>query len=185
MRDHGGLVAEADFRVGQRPALGDEDLALHHVIAGDLLRDGVFDLNARIDLDEGEITAVGVHEELDGGGVVEADGPADGQRRVEDALAQGRIETGGGGDLHDFLVAPLNGAVALKQVDESAVLVAEELDFDVPGAADELFEEHVRDAEGRAGFAPSLVQGVVEFVGRQGDAHAAPPPPIAALTMTG
>ena len=46
------------------------------------------------------------------------------------------------------------------------MLVAEQLHFDVPGAADELFEEHVGDAEGGAGLAAGLVEGVVELVGR-------------------
>ena len=142
-----------------------EDLALHHVVAGHLLGDGVFDLNARIDLDEVELAGVGVDEELDGGGVVEPDGPADGQRRVEDALPQGRVEVRRRGDLDDLLVAALDGAVALEEVDEAAVPVAEQLHFDVAGAADELFEEHVGDAEGGAGLAAGLVEGVVELVG--------------------
>ena len=58
-------------------------------------------------------------------------------------------------------------------MDEIAVLVAEELHFDVAGAGDELFEKHVGDAEGGAGLAAGLVEGVVELVRRQGDAHAA------------
>ena len=172
MRD-GGLIAQADFGVGQRPALGDQDLALDDVVAGDLLGDGVLDLDARIDLDEVELAAVGVDEELDGAGVVQADGPADGEGGVEDALAQGGIEIGGGGDLDDLLMAPLHGAIALEEVDQVAVLVAEQLHLDVAGAADELFEEDVGDAEGGAGLAAGLVEGVVELVRRQGDAHAA------------
>ena len=133
----------------------------------------MLDLDARVDLDEVEIAAVGVHEELDGGGVVQADGAADGQGGVEDAPAQGRVEAGGGGDLDDLLMAPLNGTIALEKVNKTAVPVAEQLDLDVAGAADELFEENVGDAEGGAGLAAGLVEGVVEFVGRQGDAHPA------------
>src|SRR5207248_2376397 len=85
--DHGRLVAQADLRVGQRHAAGEEDLTLHYVVGGDLLRDGVLDLYARIDLNEVEIAALGVHQELDGGGVVESDGPTDGQGGVEDAAS--------------------------------------------------------------------------------------------------
>ena len=38
---------------------------------------------------------------------------------------------------------------------------------------DELFEEHVGDAERRAGFAPRLIERRLELIGRHGDAHAA------------
>ena len=36
VRPDGGLVAQADLRVGQRQALGDQDLALDDVVAGHL-----------------------------------------------------------------------------------------------------------------------------------------------------
>src|SRR5262249_16605212 len=45
------LSAQADLHIGQRPALGDKDLAFHDVVTGDDLRDGVLDLDARVDLD--------------------------------------------------------------------------------------------------------------------------------------
>ena len=48
------LVGQADLRVRQRLALGDQDLALDQVDAGDHLGDGVLDLDARVDLDEVE-----------------------------------------------------------------------------------------------------------------------------------
>src|SRR5262249_30423277 len=114
-----------------------------------------------------------VDEKLDGPGVVQADGPADGQRGVEQLSAQAIVELRGRGDLDDFLVAALERAVALEQVDEVAVGVAQELDLDVPGPGDVFFQEDVGDAEGGAGLAAGLLQGVVELVGRGGDAHAA------------
>ena len=80
------LVAQADLRIGQRRALGDQDLRFDDVEAGDRFGDGVLDLDARIDLDEVELAGVGVEQELDGAGVVELHGPADGQGGVENAL---------------------------------------------------------------------------------------------------
>ena len=80
----------------------------------------------------------------------------------------GRVEVRRRGDLDDLLMPALHRAIALEQMDEVAVLVAEQLHFDVPGAADELFEEHVGDAERGAGLAPGLLQGVVELVGACG-----------------
>src|SRR5262249_3370790 len=43
------LRAQADLRVGQGQAPGDQDLALDQVEAGDGLGDGVLDLDARVD----------------------------------------------------------------------------------------------------------------------------------------
>ena len=51
---------------------GDEDLAAHEVDAGDHLGDGVLDLDARVDLDEEELAAVDVEQELDRAGVAVA-----------------------------------------------------------------------------------------------------------------
>src|SRR5262245_18292136 len=86
-------------RPTSRPALGDEELCLDDVVAGHDLRDGVFDLDARVDFDEVEVAGVGVEEEFDGAGVVQADLPPDGQGGVEDAAADGRVEVQRGGDL--------------------------------------------------------------------------------------
>ena len=70
-----------------------------------------------------------------------------------------RVEIRGRGDLDDLLMPALHRAIALEEVDEIAVLVAEQLHFDVRGALDELLQEDVGTAEGRAGLAPGLVEG--------------------------
>ena len=49
-------------------ALGDPDLRLDDVEAGDDLGDGVLDLDPRVDLDEVERAGVGIHQELDRAG---------------------------------------------------------------------------------------------------------------------
>jgi hypothetical protein len=46
-----------------------------------------------------------------------------------------RSSTTGGGFLDELLVAALDGAVALAEVDDRAVPVAEDLDLDVAGAS--------------------------------------------------
>ena len=61
------LVAEAE--VGERRAGGDAELGLDEVDAGDLLGDGVLDLDARVALDEEVLAGLGDDEELDGAGV--------------------------------------------------------------------------------------------------------------------
>ena len=71
------LVAEADLRIVESVALGDADLPTDDVDPGDLLGDGVLDLDPRIDLDEIEPVGVGIDEELDRAGVLVAGHPAD------------------------------------------------------------------------------------------------------------
>ncbi len=96
-------------------------------------------------------------------------GPADRERRRRECAAESSaVEVRGRGDLDDLLVPPLDRAVALEEVDEVAVLVAEQLHLDVPGALDELLEEDVGDAERGAGLAAGLVEGLVELVGGRG-----------------
>ncbi len=51
-------------------ALRHQNLAAHEINAGHHLCDRVLHLNARIDLDEIPLAAFGVHQKLDGSGVV-------------------------------------------------------------------------------------------------------------------
>ena len=72
----------------QLVALGDENLALDDVEAGDDFGDGVLDLNARIDLDEEKFVAVEIEQKLDGAGVAITGGRAQPHGGVADLLAQ-------------------------------------------------------------------------------------------------
>ena len=62
----GGL--DVALRQFQRLAHRDENLLLHQIDAGDLLGDGVLDLDALVDLEEVEFALV-IDDELDGAGV--------------------------------------------------------------------------------------------------------------------
>ncbi len=55
--------------------------------------------------------------------------------------------------LQQLLVAALDGALALAERDDVAVLVGEDLELDVARALDELLHVHVAVAERRRGFA--------------------------------
>src|SRR5260370_30184584 len=77
------LAVDAQLRVRQRTALGDKDLALDNINAGDHLGDGVLNLNARVDLDEEELASIYIEEKFDGAGIVQADFPAHGQSRLQ------------------------------------------------------------------------------------------------------
>ena len=68
--------------------MGDQNLAADDIDAGDDFRDRMLDLNSGIDLDEIEFASILVDEKLDGRGVVEMNGFADGQGGLEDSLAK-------------------------------------------------------------------------------------------------
>ncbi len=79
----------------------------------------------------------------------------------------------GGRDFDDLLMAALHGAIALVEMEDVAVAIAEDLDFDVAGAADVAFEEDGVIAEGGFGFAAGLFETAGEIGGAVDDAHAA------------
>ena len=130
---------------------------------------------------------IGVEEKLDGAGVVEPGRAADGEGGVPEVPARRRIgKIRRRRDLDDLLMPALQRAIALEEMDEVAVLVAEELHLDVAGALDELFEEDVGDAERGAGFALGLFDAPRRVaLAAWATRMPRPPPPIDALTMTG
>ena len=83
------------------------------------------------------------------------------------------LEHGAGRFLDHLLVPPLDGAVALVEVQDVALLVGEDLDLDVAGLDDELFEVDVAVAEGGLGLGPGRVEGGPQADVVVDDAHAA------------
>ena len=160
--------------LGQGLALGDQDLRAHDVDAGHLLGDGVFDLDARIDLDEVETLGLHIHQELDRAGAFVIDRRAYLLAQCAQLFALGLGQIWGRGALHDFLVAPLDRAVPLPEVIQMAVLVAEDLHLDVAGAQDHLFEIPLAVAEGGLGLAPALAYLLDQLAVVQDRPHAAP-----------
>ena len=62
-------------------------------------------------------------------------GTANRQRGVENALAHIGRQVRGRRQFHDLLVPALDGAIALEEMDQPAVPIADQLHFDVLGAA--------------------------------------------------
>ena len=96
------------------------------------------------------------------------------------------VERGGGAFLPDLLMAALQRAVALAEVDRAALAVAEHLDFDVPRLLQIFLQIDRVVAERRLG----LALGGGDRLDQIASALAAtfmprPPPPAAALTSTG
>ena len=73
----------------QLVALGDKDLALDQIDAGDDFGDRVLDLDARVDLDEEEFAAIHVEQKLDRPGVVVIGRLAKAHRGVADRAFAG------------------------------------------------------------------------------------------------
>ena len=168
------LLREADFRAVQRVALRDLDLAAHDIDAGDHFGDRVLHLDARIHFDEEPLVAIDVDQELDRAGVVvlrrarESHGGFG--QFCADALGQADCR----GDFDDFLMAALHGAIALIEMQHVAVLVAEDLNFDVLGAAYVALEKDGRIAESGTRFLACFGELGFQFARGFHDAHTAP-----------
>ena len=116
-------------------------------------------LNARIDLDEVPLAGVGVDQELDRAGVVVAGGAGQRDGGIGKGGASAGIEGDGGGDLDHLLMAALHRAIALVEMQDVAVVVAQDLHLDVAGAADVALQEDGAVAESGAGLRGGLLPG--------------------------
>ena len=164
-----GRRVEAEL--GEGGARGEAQLRLDDVHPGDLLGHRVLHLQAGVGLDErkclrcasarvGVARVGGVDEELEGSGVAVADARREAHRAVDDGVAHGVVEAGRRGHLDDLLEVPLHAALALAEVGDGAVGVAEDLHLDVARAAHELLDVQVAVAERRLRLgAAALVDG--------------------------
>jgi hypothetical protein len=144
-----GVAADGHVVLAQRQALagGDADAGLDDVDAGHHLGDAVLDLHARVHLHEIEV-AGRVEQKLDRAGALVAGGAGG----LDGGLAHARPQLGRDGRRGRFfdqlLVAALDGAVALAQVDGVAGAVGERLDLDMARLGDVLLDVHGAVAEG-------------------------------------
>ena len=72
-------------------------------------------------------------------------------------------------------MAALNRALALAEMDDGAVMIAEHLELDVPGPLDVLLDVDVADAERRLGLALRGLERLAHLRRGADDAHAAAP----------
>ena len=179
-----GLDRVADRRRGLplEPAPGgDVELQLQQVEPGGRLGDRVLDLQAGVDLHEGEQPLLGLEEELDGRRAA-VGGP---QRQPHRRLAQHPLLLGGERRaarlLDDLLVASLHAAVADPDRPGGPLAVGDQLHLDVAGGIDQLLEQDGVVAEGVAGLRAGAAQRLLELIGapRPGGSPALPrrPPP--------
>ena len=141
-------------------------MALDQVESGDFLGHGVLDLEPRVGLDEGEVVVrVCVDEELEGAEIGVGAGRSQLNRCLGDSLTKTVAERRGGSDLDQFLIAALDCAFALADMGDVAVLVADDLDLDVPGSGDEALDEEGAVAECGLGLARAALEGVLDLGG--------------------
>ena len=131
---------------------GDANLLLDDVDAGHHLGHRMLDLDARVHFHEEEVALL-VHEELERAGV----GVLHGARRIGDDAAHLAADLVGHGDrrrlLEQLLMPALDRALALAEVHDVAVVIAEDLELDVARRLEVLLDVDVADAERRLGLA--------------------------------
>ena len=147
------------------------DLQPHEIEPGDFLGDRMLDLETRVDLEEVELAA-SVDDELNGAGVLVADGASRGDSSGAHAGAQLVVDGRGGRFFDDLLVAALDRALAFEAVDEIPVRVAEDLDLDVSRRAEVAFDQQRVVAERVLGLAARRFECSGELARVVHDAHA-------------
>ncbi len=144
-----GVSCDLDTRLAERQRLARRhpQLELDEVEAGDHLGDRMLHLEPGVDLEEVD-DALLPHQELDRAGVDVAHPVGEGEGAVPQRLA------GLGRDprrrrlLDDLLVAALDGAFPLTEVDDGPVGVADDLHLDVPAPLDVRLGENRPVSEG-------------------------------------
>ncbi len=111
-------------------------------------------------------------DEFDGAGAVVADGLGQRDRLLAHLLARRLVEQRRRRLLDHFLVAALDRAFALAEIDDVAVLVAQHLDLDVARIGDEFLDEHAVVAEGGFRLRLGAGEAFLHFGFAVGDAHA-------------
>ena len=142
-----GVTSASGSSVSGSPAR-DAELPLDEIDAGDHLGDRVLDLQPRVHLEEVE-PAVRVEQELDRAGVRVPHVPRDAAAAVRERSPQVWRDAGRRALLEHLLVAALDRALALDERQHGAVLIAEQLHFDVPWTLESPLEVHRRVAERR------------------------------------
>jgi hypothetical protein len=156
----------------QRLAVRERDLQLDHVNAGDQLRHGVFDLQARVHLQEIEVVRR-IDQELDGPDVLIADlldrVTGDSRHLTATLFREHRRRA----FFDHFLMPTLDAALTFAEMDHVALSIGSDLDLDVVAARDQPLEIQAAIAEMRLCFELRDRKYVRQLVGIARDAHAA------------
>ena len=139
--------------------------------AGDGFGDRVFYLNTRVGLHKHKVARVFIQQKLYSAQTAVADGLGKGSGRKQQLLADTGVERWGGGDFQQFLIAPLQGAVALPEM-ANLFAVADDLYFDMPGTGNQALDIERLIAKRAFGFRAAAGKGFVQFIQMTHRAHA-------------
>ena len=134
----------------------------------------MFDLEPRVHFKEIK-AAVGAGDELHRAGAGVADDLGERDGLFAHRLAHFGGDEGRRGFLHDLLVTALDRTVALVQVDDVAMGITDQLDFDMARLFDEFFDEHpvITEAGQRLALDAFKAFADIGFAPRQPHAFAA------------
>ena len=132
----------------------------------------MFHLHARVHFNE--VEALVLVEELEGAGAAVVDLLAGVHAAFRHFVFQVQRNVGGRRLFHHFLVATLQGAVPVAEMDGVAGAVGQHLDFHMAGVLQKLFHVDGGVAEGVLGFRAGQGDGVEQLVAAFHHAHAAP-----------
>ena len=165
-------AAQLDLLLGDRELLagGDQDLLADDVDAGDHLGHAVLDLDPGVHLEE-EVLLADLHA-LDRAGAAVADRRGRVGGDLADPLAHLGVDVRAGRLLDHLLVAALDRAVALAEVDHVALRVGEHLDLDVARVLEVALDVDAVVGEELLAFAGGALEGLLEVVRRHRDAEA-------------
>ena len=134
------MATELDLglRDRQLAAGGDADLLQHEIDPGDHLGDRMLDLDARVHLDEIELAIlVKKLDRADAEVLQLAHGLGD---DLADLVTRDDVERGRGAFLHHLLMAALQRAIALAEMNGVAAAVTNQLDLDMARSLQIFFE---------------------------------------------
>ena len=148
---------------------GDLYLTLNQITAGDLLGHRVLNLQSGIHLDE-VVIVVSVQQKLDCSRILVADESGQFQCVGQYGLSRGRVQRGRS-DFDDFLVSPLHRTVALIQMNDVTIVIAQQLHLNVSRIFDEALDEHVTIAERGQRFRLCSFEILFDFIHAFHNAH--------------
>jgi hypothetical protein len=120
---------------------GNFDLQLYQINPCDCFRHRVLDLQSRVHLQEVEVQLL-IHNELDCSCVVISAGLCNVDSRSTHGATNFRSQYGRRRFLYYFLMPPLNRTLAFEQMDNISMLIAENLDFNVPWFRNVFLNKH-------------------------------------------
>ena len=161
------------LRLGERQrfARGDAQLPLHQVESRDKLSDRMLHLQPGVHLHEGE-RPVRADDEFDRAGADIVHGSGSRHRGRAHFPPPGLGQARRGRLLQDLLVPALDGAVALEEMDAMALLVGEDLNFNVARSFEVFFDQDPPVAETRDGLALAGRESARQIAGPGNHAHA-------------